>query len=245
MTPPRRARRRIAGLVIPKEDYYQCAVCMRQMCADSTLNVVTKNLAVAFSTTLSETLKTTKEHITTRMFKRVRIHTLPPLPRPDMSSLCCRSVVDLLGCVSCSTSDGGVDDGGKKRKPFVDQTSLITFVSRLFGRIDALYLKSVHTLPKSPSSLNTFFDPEAIFLLDLVGVAVQHLTMAKFYGFNPYKQLIRLFGRLFEHKASITRLYNRPYQPPPPPALSWRKTTSNAPARSVHCVLFYKVIRSL
>jgi hypothetical protein len=31
------------------------------------------------------------------------------------------------------------NDGGKKRKPFVDQTSLITFVSRLFGRIDALY----------------------------------------------------------------------------------------------------------
>ena len=108
------------------------------MSAGRTLNVVTKNLAVAFSTTLSETLKTTKEHITIGMLKRVGIHTLPPLPRPDMSSLCCKGVVDLLGCVSCSTSDGGVDDGGKKRKPFVDQTSLITFVSRLFGRIDAL-----------------------------------------------------------------------------------------------------------
>ena len=45
----------------------------------------------------------------------------------------------MLGRVSCSTSDGGVDDGGKKRKPFVDQNSLVTFVSRLFGRIDALY----------------------------------------------------------------------------------------------------------
>ena len=114
--------------------------CMHmEMRVDSTLNIVPKNLAVAFSTTLSETLRTTKEHITTRMLKRERIHTLPPLPRPDMSSLCCRSVVNLLECVSCCTSDGGVDDGGKKRKPFVDQTSLITFVSRLFGRIDALY----------------------------------------------------------------------------------------------------------
>lgn len=34
------------------------------MRADRTLNVVTKNLSVAFSTTLSEALKTTKEHIT-------------------------------------------------------------------------------------------------------------------------------------------------------------------------------------
>ena len=33
----------------------------------------------------------------------MRIRTLPPLPRPDISCLCSRSVVDLLGCVSCST----------------------------------------------------------------------------------------------------------------------------------------------
>ena len=32
--------------------------------------------------------------------KKVKIHTLPPLPRPDMSSLCCIGVVDLLGRVS-------------------------------------------------------------------------------------------------------------------------------------------------
>ena len=121
-----------------REDYYQCAAAMR---ADRTLNVVTKNLAMAFSTPLSETLRTTKAHISTRLLKRVRTHTLPPFPRPDMSSLCCRSVVNFLECASCSTSDGGVDDGGKKRKPFVDQTSLITFVSRLFGRIDALLLR--------------------------------------------------------------------------------------------------------
>jgi hypothetical protein len=69
----------------------------------------------------------------------VKIHTLPPLPRPDMLSLCCKSVVDLLKCASgLSTSDGGVDDDGKKRKQFVDHNSLITFVSRLFGRVDAL-----------------------------------------------------------------------------------------------------------
>ena len=40
------------------------------MHADRTLNVVTKNLAVAFSTTLSETLRTTKEHITTRILPK-------------------------------------------------------------------------------------------------------------------------------------------------------------------------------
>lgn len=98
--------------------------CMHEaICAERTLNVVTKNLAMAFSTTLSETLKTTKVHITIRMLKRMRIHTLPPFPRPDMSRLCCRSVVDLLRCVGCSTGDGGLDDGGKKRKVFVDQTS--------------------------------------------------------------------------------------------------------------------------
>ena len=67
------------------------------MRAGRTLNVVTKNLAVTFSTTLSKTLRTTKEHITTRMLQKMRIHTFPPLPRPDMSSLSCKSVVDLLG----------------------------------------------------------------------------------------------------------------------------------------------------
>lgn len=165
------------------------------MRADRTLNVVTKNFAVAFSTALSETLKTTKEHITTKMLKKARLHTLPPFPRPDMSSLCCRSVVDLMGCVNCFTSDGGVDDGGKKRKAFVDQTSLITFVSRLFGRIDALYCKSVQSLVNCIFSAQASKQPQQFLcrnsFLHLVGVAVQHLTMAKFYGFKPYKQLIR------------------------------------------------------
>ena len=83
---------------------------------DRTLNVVTKDLAVAFSTTFSETLRTMQGHISTRRLEKMRIHTLPPLPRPDIPSLRCRTVVNLLMCVSLSTSDGGVDDGGRKRE---------------------------------------------------------------------------------------------------------------------------------
>ena len=54
----------------------------------------------------------------------MEMHTLPPFPRPDISNLC-KSVVDLLRRVSVlSGSDGGVNDGSKKRKQFVDLNQL-------------------------------------------------------------------------------------------------------------------------
>ena len=56
MTPPRRARRRIAGLVIPGIHVNQK---LKVNCpSPPTLDVVTKNLAVALGSTLSESLST-------------------------------------------------------------------------------------------------------------------------------------------------------------------------------------------
>ena len=42
-----------------------------------------------------------------------------------------------------------------------------------------------------PTASALSFKSETDFLLDLVGIAVQCLTMAKFYQFKPYEQLIR------------------------------------------------------
>ena len=54
LTPPRRARRRIAGLVIPLG--YQPGPDQVQAEEKDVLDVVTKDLAVALSTALAETL---------------------------------------------------------------------------------------------------------------------------------------------------------------------------------------------
>ena len=113
MTPPRRARRRIAGLVIPNEEILSvCCVCAAMHAGRPYLECCHEE---SFGGVWHHLFRVPKEHITTSRLEKMRIHTLPPLPRPDMSSMRCKSVVDLLGFTSClSTSDGGVDDGGKR-----------------------------------------------------------------------------------------------------------------------------------
>ena len=63
-TPPRRARRRIAGLVIPE---YKCQQVQKTLKETPlrTLDVVTKNLAVALGSALSESLSsfTASRHV--------------------------------------------------------------------------------------------------------------------------------------------------------------------------------------
>lgn len=56
LTPPRRARRRMAGLVIPVSKLTYRRGCEGQQVR--TLNVITQNLTMALSATLSKTLST-------------------------------------------------------------------------------------------------------------------------------------------------------------------------------------------
>jgi hypothetical protein len=58
LTPPRRARRRIAGLVIPEYTSKDAVVVEDEASSRHTLDVVTKDLAVTFSAALAETFST-------------------------------------------------------------------------------------------------------------------------------------------------------------------------------------------
>ena len=100
--------------------------------------------------------------------------------------------MNLLGRVSCS-SDGGVDDGGKKRKPFVDRNSLInvTFVSRLFGRIDALLLQVIFIVNLGPKCPNNLFQIRSKLFSGPGWCSCPTYNNGKVLPIKPYKQLIR------------------------------------------------------